>query len=191
MKKLLLLLFALMCLTQWIIPGKMVYDSERTLTEGVVYKFKTAPVDPSDPFRGKYITLNFQENFTIFEDSAEWQTGDEIFVTYIPDSAGFAKVENIYHTAPEAESYLKTKVDYVTHYQREHKLWYRLPFDQYYLEESKASQAEQLYWNAQRDSTQVTYALVSMGAGQAVLKDVIINNKSIVKIVQDLNEGPE
>ena len=76
MKKMIMVLFAVMCLAQWIVPGKMVYDSENTIAEGTLYKFKTAPIDPSDPMRGKYITLKFQENFLQFTDSAEWQRGD-------------------------------------------------------------------------------------------------------------------
>src|SRR5688572_32254351 len=146
MKKIIIPLFAIMCLAQWIVPGKMVYDSENTISAGTLYKFKTAPIDPSDPFRGKYITLSFQENFVNFTDSAEWQRGQEIFVTFTTDSAGFAVADEVYHTIPESESYLQTMVDYVDHYGDDRKVWYKLPFDRFYLEESKASQAEQLYW---------------------------------------------
>jgi len=187
MKKIVIALFVVMCLAQWIVPGKMVYDSENTIAEGTLYKFKTAPIDPSDPMRGKYITLNFQENFFQFTDSAEWQRGEQIFVTFTTDSAGFAIPEQVYHTRPQAESYLGTFVDYVD-YTYDYKVWYKLPFDRFYLEESKASQAEQIYWKAQRDSAQVAYAEVSIGQGQAVLKNVIINDKPIIDIINALNE---
>ncbi len=70
----------------------------------------------------------------------------------------------------------------------DHKVWYKLPFDRFYMEESKAPQAEQLYWKAQRDSAQVVYALVSIGQGQAVLQDVIINDRPIIDIINELNE---
>ncbi len=59
-----MVLFAVMCLAQWIVPGKMVYDSENTIAEGTLYKFKTAPVDPSDPLRGKYVTLRLSGEFS-------------------------------------------------------------------------------------------------------------------------------
>jgi uncharacterized membrane-anchored protein len=191
MKKMIMVLFAVMCLAQWIVPTKMVYDSENTIAEGTLYRFKTAPIDPSDPMRGKYITLNFQENFFQFTDSAEWQRGEQIFVTFTTDSAGFAIPEQVYHTRPEAESYLGTFVDYVDNYSDDYKVWYKLPFDRFYLEESKASQAEQIYWQAQRDSAQVAYAEVSIGQGQAVLKNVIINDKPIIDIINELNKSAE
>jgi len=191
MKKMMMVLFAVICLAQWIVPGKMVYDSENIIAEGALYKFKTAPVDPSDPLRGKYITLNFQENFLQFTDSAEWQRGDQIFVTFTTDSAGFAVPEQVYHTKPQTASFLETFVDYVDTYSDDYKVWYKLPFDRLYLEESKASQAEQIYWKAQRDSAQVVYALVSIGQGQAVLQDVIINDRPIIDIINELNKSAE
>ena len=191
MKKMMMVLFAVMCLAQWIVPGNMVYDSENTIAEGALYKFKTAPVDPSDPLRGKYITLNFQENFFQFTDSAEWQRGDQIFVTFTTDSVGFAIPEQVYHAKPEAESYLETFVEHINHYGDDHEVWYKLPFDRFYVEESKAQQAEQLYWKAQRDSVQIVYALVSIGQGQAVLQDVIINDRPIIDIINELNKSAE
>ena len=189
MKKFIVIVFALMCLAQWIIPGKMIYDSEHVIAEGTLYKFKTAPIDPSDPFRGKYVTLNFEQNFTTFTDSAEWQRGQEIFVTFTTDSAGFAIVENVYHEVPESEVYLQTTVDYVSHYRDNHEVWYKLPFNRFFLEESKASPAEELYWKAQRDSAQTVYALVSIRRGQAILQDVIVNDKPVVDLINEINEG--
>jgi uncharacterized membrane-anchored protein len=191
MKKMILVLFGVMCLAQWIVPGKMVYDSESTIVKGTLYKFKTVPVDPSDPIRGKYITLNFQGNFFQFKDSAEWQLGDQIFVTFTTDSAGFAVPDQVYHTNPEAESYLETVVEQIYNYENDHKVWYKLPFNRFYMEESKAPQAEQVYWKAQRDSTQVVYALVSIGQGQAVLQDVIINDRPIIDLINDQNGTDE
>jgi len=191
MKKVILILFGIMCLAQWIVPGKMIYDSENIISEGTVFKFKTEPIDPSDPFRGKYVTLRFEADFIEFQDSTDWQAGDEIFVTFTTDSLGFAKAENGYRSAPAAESYLHTSVEYVNNYEYDRSIVFQLPFDRFYLEESKASQAEQLYWKAQRDSAQVAYGLVSIGPGQAVLSDVYINDRPIVDIIDELNEDVE
>jgi uncharacterized membrane-anchored protein len=187
MKKFIVILFALMCLAQWIIPGKMVYESEHVIAEGTLYKFKTAPIDPSDPLRGKYVTLNFEENFIAFADSAEWQRGQKIFVTFTTDSAGFAVAENVYHSKPQTDTYLQTTVDYISHNKNDHKVWYKLPFNRFYMEESKAPQAEELYWQALRDTTQTPYGLVSIRHGQAILLDVIIDGKPIVDIINDIN----
>lgn len=178
-----------MCLAQWIIPAKMIYESEHVITDGVEYKFKTAPIDPSDPIRGKYVILNFESNVITLNDSADWMSGDEIFVTFTTDSAGFAIPKAVSRTPPETPTFLRTTVDYVNNYGGEYKVWFNLPFNRFYLEESKAPQAEQAYWKAQRDSAQVAHALVSVGAGQAVLKNVYINNIPIVEVVNNLNKN--
>jgi len=190
MKKIMLPLFALMCLVQWFVPGKMIYDSEHVIANGVLYKFKTQPVDPSDPFRGKYITLSFDANSLIIRDSVTWESGETIFVSFTTDSAGFAKAASVSREAPASEAYLQTTVTYMNTY-GEREVIFNLPFDRFYLEESKASQAEQVYWQAQLDSTQHTYGLVSLGKGAAVLKDVMINDTSIVEIINQLNVDSE
>jgi uncharacterized membrane-anchored protein len=180
-----------MCLAQWIIPGKMVYDSEKIISGGTVFKFKTEPIDPADPFRGKYITLSFEADYIYSDDTTDWQSGDRIFVTFTADSAGFAKAENAYRTPPDEKSYLRTTVSYVNDNGSNRRIVFRLPFDRFYLEESKASDAEQLYWKAQRDSAKTAYGLVSIGPGQAVLTDVIINERPIVDIIEEINDSVE
>lgn len=189
MKIITTVLFVVMCLAQWLVPANMIYDSERVIREGKTYRFKTMPVDPSDPFRGKYITLSFDADVVLLTDNSTWTPGEEVYVTFTTDSAGFALADAISRDKPAVEDYLKTTVSYTT--SSPYSLVFDLPFDRYYLEESKASQAEQAYWKAQTDSTQVTYGLVAMGAGTAVLKDVMINEKSIVEVVNELNARDE
>ena len=186
MKNIMILLFITMCLAQWLVPGKMIYDSEGVIRDGTLYKFKTQPIDPSDPFRGKYITLNFEANTITLSDSTDWQRGEEVFITFTTDSAGFAKAESISREEPTTAYYLLTTVNYTTTY-KPFEVSFKLPFDRFYLEESKASQAEQLYWQTQRDSAQVAYGLVSIGRGTAVLQDVMINDRSVVDVISELN----
>jgi uncharacterized membrane-anchored protein len=194
MKTLALPLFVVMCVAQWFVPGKMIYDSETVIVEGVTYKFKTQPIDPSDPFRGKYITLNFDANSIVVisdnTDSTYWESGDDIFVTFTTDSAGFAKPLGIYREEPDTEAYLKTTVSYFNTSEKS-EVFFNIPFDRFYLEESKASQAEQLYWQAQLDTVRVTYGVVTIGKGQAVLTDVMISDRSVVEIINSLNSDDE
>lgn len=185
MKKFTVAIFAAMCLVQWFVPAKMIYDSERVIRDGVPFRFKTLPIDPSDPFRGKYITLNFEEDAIAVTDDSTWTPGQVIYVTFTTDSAGFAKTSAVAKQKPSQGDYLKTTVSYTS--RDPYLLHFDLPFDRFYLEESKASQAEQAYWKAQSDSTRITYGLVAIREGTAVLKDVMINDKSIVEVVRALN----
>jgi uncharacterized membrane-anchored protein len=189
MKTFVIILFVFMCAAQWLVPAKMIYDSESVVLDGTVYKFKTRPIDPSDPFRGKYIILSFSENLVEAAPGDKWYDGEEAYVTFTTDSAGFAIPASISHNPPVSGPYLHTKALYPD--VQDGLVPIELPFDIFYLEESKASDAEKVYWEAQRDSAQVAYGVVRIGAGNAVLTDVMINDRSIVDVVKAMNDSPE
>ena len=178
-KRTLLLLFILIAL-QLFVPGKMIYDHESILNNGQIFKFKTAPVDPSDPFRGKYIVLRFDESrFQTFE-KGPWYSNQEVFATLENDKKGFAKILNVSRTKPDVGIYLKTKVDY---FQPGDSAFLNLDFSftTFYMEESKAGPAETAYFEAARDTNSVTYASVSVFNGEAVISNVFINDVPLVK----------
>ncbi|HYG19097.1 MAG TPA: GDYXXLXY domain-containing protein [Ohtaekwangia sp.] len=186
MKRVILPLFALTCLAQWYIPGKMISDQEKILSEGTTFRFKTAPIDPADPFRGKYITLSFEEDHVEVVNPSEWQQAQDVFVT-LRDSAGFAKIDRVSMYEPEGDNFLRAKIRTVTSYEP-YTLWLSYPFERFYLEESKASEAERLYWSTQSDSTQQVYAVVNILKGEAALKDVMINDRRIADVVKEIND---
>ena len=63
-RTLILTSFIAVALIQLLVPAKMIWDQEEVMRDGKVFRFKTEPIDPNDPFRGKYITLSFQEENT-------------------------------------------------------------------------------------------------------------------------------
>ena len=81
-----------------------------------------------------------------------------------------------------SQDFLKAKVDYVIH--EGSKLSIEYPFDRFYMEESKAYDAELTYRRALPDTSQITYALVNIKNGESVLKDVMMNGISIREIVK-------
>ncbi|MEJ7647140.1 MAG: GDYXXLXY domain-containing protein [Chryseolinea sp.] len=184
MKYITTILFVIMLLAQWIVPGKMIYDSENVIFKGAVYKFKTQPIDPSDPFRGNYITLSFEAN--VIKDTTRYEPGEVVHVTFLADSAGYALASTISRKTPASGPYLQTTVRYTSGSSLS-LVYFALPFDRFYMEESKASEAERAYWQANTDSVQVAYGVVSMGNGVAVLTDVMINDKSVRNLVKELN----
>lgn len=187
MKKIAFALFALMCLLQWYIPIKMIYDQEDILQNGTAYKFKTQPIDPTDPFRGSYITLNFEANSIPVKNYKEWSNNDLVFASLKKDSMDYAWLESVSNTIPQGHDYIKAKIDYVDQYEP-YSIRLALPFDRFYLEEYKAPKAERVYWDAQRNnSAQVAYAIIYVKNGEASLKDVMINDRSIIEIVKEVN----
>ncbi|HEX5111355.1 MAG TPA: GDYXXLXY domain-containing protein [Saprospiraceae bacterium] len=185
MRYLIIILFLMMVAIQWFVPLSVIVGHEKVLADGKVFKFKTQPVDPSDPFRGKYITLRFEETSFPVDTSLNISNGDDIFVLIEEDGDGFAKITDIKTEKPEhTENFINAKAGYVVD---NNNVEVEYPFERFYLEESKASEAERAYWEANRDSTQTTYALVAVRNGTAALKDVMIDDKSVTEVVEKLN----
>ncbi|NRD21620.1 GDYXXLXY domain-containing protein [Winogradskyella litoriviva] len=183
------LIFMAVVLIQLLVPAKMIYDKEDVLKTGTVYKFKTQPIDPNDPFRGKYVTLNYELRSLQTEDST-WQRKDKVFIAIENDSLGYAKVKRITKSEENLkEDYIEVEVDYFDSYSK--VVHFNLPFDRYYMEETKAKPAEDVYrkYNRRNDSLSVTYALVAIKNGDAVLKDVYINDKSIHYYIEQETEN--
>lgn len=182
--KIIWIAFVLLVLLQLWAPASMIFKRESVLKNGKVFKFRTAPVDPNDPFRGKYIVLRFDDNSYVNKENISWENGENVFVKLTTDTAGFAKIASIHKKYPGAgNDCIKAKVDYVG-YDSLKNIFIDWPFVRFYMEESKANAAEQAYIKASSDSNQLTYALVKVKNGDAVLENVFINNKPIVTSIK-------
>lgn len=177
-----------MAIIQLAIPAKMIWDKEKILETGKEFKFETAPVDPTDPFRGKYIVLQFNENSIEIETDDNWVSGENIYVVLKPNVKGFSTIDYVSKEKPaDTEDFVLAKIEYVSG-DKFKTISISYPFDRFYMEESKAYDAEQQYIASQLDSTKTTYALVKIKDGDAVLKDVMIDGVSIREIVKQHQE---
>ncbi|WP_346882907.1 GDYXXLXY domain-containing protein [uncultured Algibacter sp.] len=182
------IVFILVALVQLIVPAQMILNKESVIKQGVAYKFKTQPVDPNDPFRGKYIVLNFDIRSFKTSDSL-WTRNDPVYVYLKTDSLGFATIDNVSKVELESskKDFFIAKVDHYSSYTD--KVHIDLPFNRYYMEETKAYKAEVAVRDAQRDTLpNNTYALVYVKAGETVLNDVVINEISIKDYVEEAND---
>ncbi|WP_197077361.1 GDYXXLXY domain-containing protein [Lacinutrix sp. Hel_I_90] len=176
----LFMLFVALAITQLFVPVHMIFGEENVLNTGKAYKFKTAPVDPSDPYRGKYITLQYDINSITTNDSI-WKRNEAIYVYIEEDSLGFAELVKVSKTPLAIENdYVIAEVNWYDDYVK--KVNFQLPFNRFYMEESKAKPAELAFRKAQRDSLpNNVYALVFIKEGKAVLQDVFINDIPIAE----------
>lgn len=176
-KKNILLLFALVAIAQLFVPLQMIFNQENIITTGTAFKFQTAPIDPYDAFRGKYITLFFKEREITVKNAKKYTSGETIFATIITTKNGFAKIGSISKSKPEnTNSYLKLKVGFSLN---NNKIAIDLPFNRFYMNEYIASKAEKIYRESSIKKKNETYALVAIKNGEAVIKDVRINEVSI------------
>jgi len=167
--------FLLMIALQWYVPGRLIFYKERVLAAGKEFRFRTEPFDPYDAFRGKYVSLTFNQTSVQMKDSATWHEGDMIYALLSTDSLGFAKVSGVTKDEPaEDVDYLKVISGYV-YQDTVTSVSINYPFDRFYMEESKASSADEAYHQALRDTSKITYALIKIHKGEGVIVDVFID----------------
>jgi uncharacterized membrane-anchored protein len=181
MKKIIIPLFIALAFIQWWVPAQMIMGYEKVLKKGVAYKFLTEPVDPADPFRGKYISLNFKADEFLLPGNHRFTGRQEVYVGLAKDDSGYAKINWLSDKEPAAGSdYVKAIISYID-YDNKQKVHIAYPFDKYYMEEYRAPRAETVYRESNRDIKNRTYARIKIFNGDAVIEDVLINDSSIHK----------
>lgn len=185
MKKITLLLLVATFLLQWFVPFNMIMQQENILQAGTPFKFKTIPIDPNDPFRGKFVVLNFVANSFEVQNGQQWSRGEPVFVKIQNDAEGYAEIASLEKIAPiDDAQYVKAEVrrvwgkDPVT-------VQVRYPFERFYMKESKAPKAEAMFRDLWRDSSTTVYGLVVINEGRAALEDVLVDGVSIRDAVED------
>ena len=74
--------FILLVCAQLIVPGSMIWKKDMILVKGKSYKFLTAPIDPYDPFIGKYIVLNFREEAYTLPPKQDVDDDAPVYITF-------------------------------------------------------------------------------------------------------------
>ncbi|MFK7922277.1 MAG: GDYXXLXY domain-containing protein [Bacteroidia bacterium] len=176
-------LFVVLAIAQIYFPVSMIWQQEETINNGQAFRFETAPVDPNDPFRGKYITLRFTAEEFYSDQSSTLPNAGKVFVLLGEDEEGFAKVESVQVERPtEGQHYISAEI--WGNYEEDNWVRLKFPFERYYMEESKAYEAELAHRRSRRDSTQKTYALVMVQEGNSALEDVVLDGVSIKEVVE-------
>jgi hypothetical protein len=114
--------------------------------------------------------------------------GSEIFVMLQNDKEGYAKITGIVAEQPaEGVDFVKARVGYTSYEKENSYIHINYPFEQFYMDEYKAPKAETEYRKSNMDSTQRIYAAVSILKGDAVIREVMINDKPIVEVINEAN----
>ena len=192
MKKLSFISLGILILVQLAIPFAMIQGKEKILREGERFRFKTQPIDPADPFQGRYVRLNFEENFipSPEERKSELHYKEPLYALIEVDQDGFAHFTGWSKHTPATGAFLQSrrlweKYSRETDGSQRHYegFFIKLPFDRFYMDETKAPRAE----NMVRDATRTTncWAEVRILEGKAVLEDVMVGGQSIRELAAE------
>jgi len=179
-KGLILGLFSLLALVQIVVPLSMISNRETIIKEGVEFKFKTAPIDPYDAFRGRYVWLSIKENEVAVPKGLDLKHGQLVYAFVEVSEDGFAKFLSLTTEKPRGLAYIKAKSGYVY----KGKVRLELPFDRYYMEEGAAPKAEKIYRQHTSRDKQDAYLTVKIKDGMAAITGLYVAGEKIEDVVK-------
>jgi uncharacterized membrane-anchored protein len=179
MKMLRILIFGVVALAQLAVPATMVLQREKTLKEGRIWKFRTAPVDPVDVLRGRYIALRFTAEE--FPAPAKFEAGNKpVYAVLRQGTDGFAEIDHL--TTEPAGTDDTVPVGSVWWWQGKQQV--RFPFNKFWVAEANAAAAERAYVENNRRDNQNAYVTVRVRRGDAALDQLYIDNQPLSEYVR-------
>lgn len=169
-----ILIFGVVALAQLGVPAAMVWQREQTLKQGRVWKFRTAPVDPVDVIRGRYIALHFAAEE--FAAPAKFESGNKSVSAVLKQGTdGFAEIDHLTIEAAETDDVVP--VDSVWWYEGKQQV--RFPFNKFWVAEANAPAAERAYVENNRRDNQNAYVTVRVRRGDAALDQLFIDGQPL------------
>ncbi|MCE5285808.1 MAG: GDYXXLXY domain-containing protein [Pelosinus sp.] len=171
-------LFVVVAVLQLFVPLYMMWHWENILTAGQQYYWRTAPVDPYDALRGRYVRLSFKEMKGKVAPETHLQYGQTAYASIAADENGYAYISLVSAAQPETGQYLKVKVIYL----KGDTASVQLPFNRFYMREDLASSAEQAYTRAAGKEGAVA---VRVKDGLGVVEELYIGDKTITEYLRE------
>jgi uncharacterized membrane-anchored protein len=164
-----LALFAVLVLVQLAVPASMIASHQLTLTHGEPFRFVVRPIDPIDPFRGRYVIVQPLAAQQPAPQGVPVRVGETVYLALAHDADGFAEVLAVSLEAPRDVPYVTARVRFVSG----GTLHLELPFERFYMNERQAPRAEAAMWGRPRD-TEPTFISVRVRNGRTVLEQLYL-----------------
>ena len=189
-KKLIFLFFGLIIL---MVPVYLIFNSENVLENGRLHKLRLQGYDPFDPFRGKYLRLNYDNGVPCSESLKE---GDNVYVTFETDSMGFSYFANASSERPNHDNYMKSTVTssgFDSWWGDGSDAWPEagatvgIELDnltKYFINEDMASAAEEVVQDYQRDRPNDIYVAIRVLDGEARLEDIYVEETPLLEFLK-------
>jgi uncharacterized membrane-anchored protein len=175
-KTLLLVLFLVVALLQWLVPISSVYRKNIVEASGKSFCFKMRPVDPAHPFAGRYMALQFDQNSTPLKPGMSLKDNAEIYLEISEDENQYAMIKDM---ALEPFTHTTDYIRATVQYYDSNRVFVNYPFDRYYMGESKAKATEDKIVPLLQDSTHRICAMVKVLGGETFLQDIYIDNQAL------------
>jgi len=174
-------LFGLLCVAQLGVIVFQIASYERILKEGEAFYFKVQPLDPYDAFRGRYVSLRFENVNKALLAAGEVDTGQAKGYAILEHKGNVDVIKEVSFTKPSSGSFLEVDVNYISHESNNRmSANISLPFDRFYMREDIAPRAEQVL----RVSSGVTvHAKLRVLKGKGVIEELMVGEKPLSQFV--------
>jgi uncharacterized membrane-anchored protein len=192
MKKPAYIIMGILIIAQFAVPVSMIRNREAILNKGELFRFKTRPIDPADPFQGRYVRLGFEQNYMAWPEAkkSELHYKQPVFALIEVDQEGFAYFTGWSSQRPVEGAYLASRKlwDKYSRSSDRSKRKYegffiKMPFDRYYMDEAKAPRAERMVRDAARSTN--CWVNVRILNGKAAIEDVMVEGQSIRELAAE------
>lgn len=173
--KIKLVLFFVMSLVMLAVPLHMIIRAENIFNKGKLFTFKVVPVDPYDPFRGRYVSIRVEPDYIQTSGQVDFKSGDELFAKVKTGTDGMAFLADLNRNPPDEGDFVRVKFKYNT----DGKSYIQPPFDRFYMNEKLAPEAEnavRLNSNLQKQACTIKVRILN---GKAVIENVYIDDISL------------
>lgn len=169
-------LWIVLGLAQVSVPVWMIQREEHTLSLGTTLRFRLAPYDPADPFRGRYMNLRFEAEDKDYSAPAQLDLSgkQELHAVLDVDAEGFAIIRELSLQKPQGPYLRLPRENWHESGPGAKRVSVTLPFKRFYLNENKAhaveTKANDLLREARkRKEPSPVFAVVRLHEGKAVL----------------------
>jgi uncharacterized membrane-anchored protein len=159
----------------------MIANREMTLRHGRQFRFRTAPVDPYDAFRGRFVALQFEQNSAPVPVDEKLAMNQKVYADLAEDEHSFARIDKVSADRPSDETYVQCRVNSIT----DSLVYLQFPFDRYYMDEKLAPAAEAAYLEHSRREVRDVYVTVRVKDGNAVLEELYIAGMPIREFLRN------
>ncbi|MBI5138726.1 MAG: GDYXXLXY domain-containing protein [Candidatus Vogelbacteria bacterium] len=142
--------------------GFILYLSWPLLT-GTTAVLETLPIDPFDPLRGQYITINYK--IGTLPAPSDITEGDTVYITLKKDVNGTAQFEKLSESKPKDSLFIKGEVESTNG----EKIRVRYGIEQYFFERNAYFPTNNIFVKVKIDSR-----------GQARIIELLQNGKPVV-----------
>ncbi len=174
MKRLRLGIFVLVAVAQLSVPMMLAWGRVQTLAHGRVWKLKTAPVDPEDAVRGRYVMLRFDAEDK-YRQPEQLKSTDSLYAILKEGEDGFAEIDHLSFSPVPGDSAMK--VEPGGFWDGEQRIVF--PFRYFWLTEKRAPAAEKAYRENSKRGQQNAFVTIRIRNGDAALEQLYIDNQPL------------